>query len=516
MHPGIWAAKEPERAAIVMGRGETVTYRELDERVSRLEQLLESYGLEPGAVVALFSENSSRYHEVTWACRRAGYYFVAVNSHLTVEEVTYIVHDSGAEVLIVGASLAAIAAELTAAVLPAIGHRLSIGGAVSGYDDYDQAVSAFSPREVTWTGFQGELLQYSSGTTGRPKGIKRPLRPKPESFDEDMTVQFLRAIGFSECGMYLSPAPLYHTAPLMWTMGVHAMGGTTVVMEKFDPEETLRLIQGHGITHGQFVPTMFVRMLKLPREIRESYDVSSLQTVVHAAAPCPVEVKRAMIAWWGPIISEYWGSSEGAGATFITAPEWLEHPGSVGRGFVGTLPVCDENGKELPRGESGQIWAEGAVEFTYLNDEGKTAEAHNAAGWTSVGDVGRMDDDGYLFLTDRKAFMIISGGVNIYPQEAENLLIGHPKVLDVAVIGIPHEDFGEEVRAVVQPVRWEDAGPELGAELVAYCQANLASYKCPRQVDFDRELPRLDTGKLYKKTLQKRYQDAFEAARAAH
>jgi long-chain acyl-CoA synthetase len=515
MHPGFWATQHPDRAAIVMGSGAIVTYRELDERVSRLEQLLESYGLQPGAVVALFSDNTPRYHEVAWACRRGGYYFVAVNSHLTTDEVTYILRDSAAQVLLVSPALAEVAAALTAASLPSIEHRLTIGGPVEGYSDYDQAVSAYSPRRADWTGTQGELLQYSSGTTGRPKGIKRPLRSSPATVDEDMTVQFLRAIGFSEGGRYLSPAPLYHTAPLMWSMGVHMLGGTAVVMERFDPLAALRLIQEHRITHAQFVPTMFVRMLKLPAAQREPFDVSSLITVVHAAAPCPVEVKRAMIEWWGPIISEYWSSSEAAGATFITAPEWLAHPGSVGRGFIGTLHICDEAGNELPVGEAGQIWAEGAMDFAYLNDEEKTAEAHNAAGWTSVGDVGRMDDEGYLYLTDRKAFMIISGGVNIYPQESENILINHPKVLDVAVIGVPHEEFGEEVRAVVQPVHWEDAGPALAAELVGYCQERLAAYKCPRQVDFERELPRSDTGKLYKKTLQKRYRDAYDAARVS-
>lgn len=514
MHPGVWAAKEPDRPAIIMGRGTTVTYRQLDERASRLEQLLESYGLGPGAVVALFSENTPRYHEITWACRRGGYYYVAINSHLTAEEVSYILHDSGAQVLIASHGLADVVGRLSPDESPALEHRLAIGGSIEGYADYDGAVGAYSPREARWTGTQGELLQYSSGTTGRPKGIKRPLRSEPATADEDLTVQFLRAIGFTEGKRYLSPAPLYHTAPLMWSMGVHMLGGTAVVMEKFDPREALRLIEEHRVTHAQFVPTMFVRMLKLAVAERESYDVSSLETVVHAAAPCPVEVKRQMIEWWGPIISEYWSSSEAAGATFITAPEWLEHPGSVGRGFLGTLHVCDDAGHELPPGQAGQIWAEGAADFSYLNDAEKTSEAYDARGWTSVGDVGRIDDDGYLYLTDRKAFMIISGGVNIYPQESENVLINHPKVLDVAVIGVPHEDFGEEVLAVVQPIDWSDAGPELADELLSYCHEHLASYKCPRRIEFRRQLPRLDTGKLYKKSLQQEYRERYETARA--
>jgi acyl-CoA synthetase (AMP-forming)/AMP-acid ligase II len=514
MQPAHWAALDPHRPAVVMGGGEIVTYRELDERAGRFQQLLTSYGLQPGDVVAIFSENSARYHELTWACRRGGYYFATVNSHLGADEVAYIVNDCGAKVLVAGAGRAPVAAQLTPERIPTVTRRLAVGGRIDGYDDYDLATAAFSGPVPEWTGTQGELLQYSSGTTGRPKGIKRTLRPTPAPPEENVIVPFLQAIGLPEQGRYLSPAPLYHSAPISWSMGVHVLGGTVYVMERFDPQQALRLIEEYRITHGQFVPTMFVRMLKLPDEVRLRYDVSSLQTVVHAAAPCPIEVKRAMIAWWGPIVSEYWSSSEGAGTTFITAPEWLEHPGSVGRGFHVTLHICDEQGNELAAGQEGQIWAEGAPEFSYLNDPDKTAEAHDARGWCSVGDVGRLAEDGYLYLTDRKAFMIISGGVNIYPQEAENVLIEHPAVLDVAVLGVPNDDLGEEVRGVVQPVRWEDAGPQLAAELIAYCQQRLSAYKCPRQIDFERELPRLDTGKLYKRKLKERYEAAHRAARA--
>jgi acyl-CoA synthetase (AMP-forming)/AMP-acid ligase II len=352
---------------------------------------------------------------------------------------------------------------------------------------------------------EGDFLLYSSGTTGRPKGIKRALALAPMGQGPPAAVPFLQALGFASGDVYLCPAPLYHAAPLAWSMAAHRLGGTVVVMERFDPAECLALIERYHVTHAQFVPTMFVRMLKLPEEERSTWDVSSLEAVVHAAAPCPVDVKQAMIDWWGPIISEYYSATEGIGATFITAPDWLAHRGSVGKAMMGVAHILDDAGNELPSGEVGAVWFSGGVEFNYHNDPQKTAEATDARGYSTVGDVGYLDEEGYLYLTDRKAFMIISGGVNIYPQEAENVLINHPKVLDVGVIGVPDAEMGEAVKAIVQPADWDDAGPELEAELIAYCRDHLASYKCPRSVDFDKELPRLDTGKLYKKQLRARY-----------
>ena len=325
------------------------------------------------------------------------------------------------------------------------------------------------------------------------------------SADVDATVAFLRAIRFREGDTYLSPAPLYHSAPIYWTMAVHRLGGTAVVMEKFDPRTALALIEKYRITHSNMVPTMFVRMLKLDEDVRLSYDHSSLVQVIHAAAPCPVDVKRAMIEWWGPIISEFYSSSEGSGATFVTSTDWLQHPGTVGKAMLGVMHILDDSGKPVPVGEVGTIWAETPQPFEYLNDQEKTQQQQNEHGWTTVGDVGYLDDDGFLYLTDRKSYMIISGGVNIYPQEAEDVLIGHPKVYDVAVFGVPNPDFGEEVKAVVQPVSMDEAGPELADELIAYCKSRLASYKCPRSVDFDAELPRSDAGKLYKRRLKERY-----------
>ncbi len=354
---------------------------------------------------------------------------------------------------------------------------------------------------------EGDFLLYSSGTTGRPKGIKRPLTLAPLGQGPPAAVPFLQALGLGAGDVYLCPAPLYHAAPLAWSMGAQRLGATVVVMERFDPVEALALIEKYGVTHAQFVPTMFVRMLKLPESQRTGYDVSSLKAVVHAAAPCPAEVKEAMIEWWGPIVSEYYSATEGIGATFITTPESLTHRGSVGRAMLGVVHILDEDGNELPTGEVGTVWFSGGYDFAYHNDPDKTAAAKDTRGYSTVGDVGYLDEEGYLYLTDRKAFMIISGGVNIYPQEAENVLISHPKVFDVGVIGVPDTEMGEAVKAVVQPARWEDAGPELEAELIEYCRQHLAAYKCPRSVDFDPELPRLDTGKLYKKQLRARYWD---------
>jgi fatty-acyl-CoA synthase len=484
--------------------GEVVTYRELDEGSNRLAHYLRAAGLQPGDVVAVVMDNNARYHEVCWGIRRLGLYWTPVNSHLTADEVSYILNDCGARVVIASSG---ISASLDALDAPAVERRLYVGGPPpAGWDSYDEALAGL-PGSAVDDELEGDMLQYSSGTTGRPKGIKRPQRLLPISLESDLTVPFIRSIGFPEdgTGVYLSPAPLYHTAPNMWSMAVHRVGGTAVVMEKFDPALALELIAKHGVTHALFVPTMFVRMLKLPDEQRLSYDVSSLQQVIHAAAPCPVDIKRRMIAWWGPIVSEFYSSSEAAGATFISAPDWLAHPGSVGKPMLGTPYVLDEDGKELPPREIGQIWFESPIPLSYHNDPEKTAQAQDAQGRKTVGDIGYVDEDGFMYLTDRKSFMIISGGVNIYPQEAENLLVEHPRVMDAAVFGIPHPEFGEQVKAVVQPLAWSDAGPELEEELMAYLKGSLAGYKCPRSISFERELPRSDTGKLFKKPLQQKY-----------
>ncbi len=513
MYPGSFAHTAGDRPAVIMGSsGEVVTYRQLEERSNRFAHYLRSQGLRQGDVVAVLMENNAFYHEVVWGARRSGLYFTTINSHLTVDEAAYIINDCGARVLVSSTALAEMAAQLTLQLIPGVERRLMIAedgdpaffDQLDGWLPYTGAV-VNRPTTPIADESEGDLLQYSSGTTGRPKGIKRKLSGSPISLDTDPVVPFLRAIGFGENDVYLSPAPLYHSAPIVWTMGVHRLGGTVVVMERFDPAGYLALVERYHVTHSQLVPTMFVRMLKLPPEQRARHDLSSLRCVIHAAAPCPVQIKHQMIEWWGPIISEFYSSSEGAGATFITSPEWLAHPGSVGRTMIGKPHILDDDGRELSAGEPGTIWFADGIPFEYLNDLAKTAGARNDRGWTTVGDVGYLDDDGYLYLTDRRSFMIISGGVNIYPQEAENLLITHPGVLDVAVIGVPNADFGEEVKAVVQPLDWADAGPALQEELIAFCREHLAAYKCPRSVDFEPELPRLDTGKLYKRILRDRY-----------
>ncbi len=310
--------------------------------------------------------------------------------------------------------------------------------------------------------------------------------------------------GMSSSSVYLSPAPLYHAAGVNYTMAVNRVGAASIMMRKFDAETVLRLIDTHRVTHAQFVPTMFVRMLKLPEAVRRRYDVSSLRCVIHAAAPCPVDVKHAMMEWFGPIIHEYYGGTEGFAGTVIGPEEWLAHPGSVGIPMA-AVHVVGDDGQELPIGQAGELYFEGGPDFEYFKDPAKTASVYNERGWRSLGDMGYVDRDGYMYLTDRSTFMIVSGGVNIYPQEAENLLVMHPQLVDAAVFGVPNDEFGEEVKAVVQPVEGVTPGPEFEAELIAYCRAHLAGYKCPRTVEFDPELPRDPNGKLYKRRVRERY-----------
>ncbi|HAH10781.1 MAG TPA: acyl-CoA synthetase, partial [Alphaproteobacteria bacterium] len=348
-------------------------------------------------------------------------------------------------------------------------------------------------------------MLYSSGTTGRPKGVRHPLSGAPITEAGPLLLLVQHLFGISGNDIYLSPAPLYHAAPLRYVMAMHRLGGTTVIMEHFDAEQALSFIERYRVTASQWVPTMFVRMLKLPEAARLKYDLTSHRSAIHAAAPCPVEVKRQMIGWWGPIIHEYYAGTEGNGFCYVSSKDWLARPGTVGKALLGELHIVGEDGQEVPKGQEGMIYFGNGPAFEYHNDPKKTAETRNAQGWTTLGDIGRVDDEGFLFLTDRKAFMIISGGVNVYPQETENLLITHPKVADAAVIGVPNEDFGEEVKAVVQPIDWADAGPDLAQDLIAFCRQNLSPVKCPRTVDFERELPRQPTGKLYKRLIRDRY-----------
>ncbi|MEW6091834.1 MAG: AMP-binding protein [Pseudomonadota bacterium] len=512
MHPSTHAQTNPDKPAYIMAAtGETVSYKELDERSNQVAQLFRAGGLKPGDAIAIFMENNARYFEICWAAQRSGLYFTCISSRLTPGEIEYIVADCGAKMFFTSKALEKTARELvTGNHLAGVQRKFAVGGGVEGYEDYEAARDAM-PKTRIADETAGMDMLYSSGTTGRPKGIRIPL--SGGAIDEvaslTMLAQFLYSM--DENVRYLSPAPLYHAAPLRYCMTVNRLGGTVIVMEHFDPEEALKAIEKHKITHSQWVPTMFVRMLKMPEDVRKKYDVSSLKVAIHAAAPCPIPVKEQMIEWWGPVIFEYYAGSEGNGFCALNSEEWLAHKGSVGKPLLGKLHICDEEGNELPVGEAGTIYFEAedpnAPQFQYYNDPKKTQESRHPIHkhWSTLGDIGKVDQDGYLYLTDRKAFMIISGGVNIYPQEAENVLVMHPAVADVAVIGVPNEDFGEEVKAVVQPANWADAGPALEAELMEFCKSQLSAIKCPRSIDFEEELPRHPTGKLYKRLIRDRY-----------
>ncbi len=511
MHPHHHAKADPHRIAYIMAAsGETVTYGELDARSNQGAHLFRSLGIHPGDAIAIFMDNSPRYYEVLWAAQRSGIRFTCVSSKLTVGEVDYIVKDSGSKALIASASVADVALEL-APLIPGV-KLYMVEGAVAPYESFEAARAAM-PTTPIHNESAGSPMLYSSGTTGRPKGVKRAATPEPQPIDAPNALGMIgqALFGYEPDMVYLSPAPLYHAAPLGWSMAVQALGGTVILMERFNEEKALEYIEKYKVTCAQWVPTHFVRMLKLPPETRARYDVSSLKKVFHAAAPCPVPVKEAMIDWWGPIIQEYYAGTEGNGFCVITSEEWMRKKGSVGRSMNAELKICDEAGDPVPARTEGTVFFAGGGEFEYHNDPVKTAESRNKHGWTTLGDVGWVDEDGYLFLTDRKSFMIISGGVNIYPQEIENLLIGHPKVADVAVIGAPHEEMGEEVVAVVQPADWAGAGPELAAELKAYARANLSHVKTPRRIDFMEELPRHATGKLYKRLIRDAYWGKAEA-----
>lgn len=502
MHPSRHAVTQPDKPAVIMAEtGETLSYAELDARSNRVAQLFRSRGLKRGDVVALFLENHLRYLELAWGAQRSGLFYVCISCKLTAPEVDYILRDSGARLLVTQAALEKVASALDT---PGV-DRLMLDGATHGFEDAEAVLALMAPEPIEDESAGVDML-YSSGTTGRPKGVKVAL-PDPPQIDTPNALVMLahHLYGVGPDTIYLCPAPLYHAAPLRWTMTVQRFGGTAVVMAHFDPEAALQAIERYHVTHAQFVPTHFVRMLKLPEEVRARYDTSSLKVAFHAAAPCPVPVKQAMFDWWGPIIHEYYAGSEGNGMTAIGPADWLAHPGSVGRAVHGIVHICDEDGNDLPPRETGLVYFESPTEFEYHNDPEKTASARNRHGWSTLGDVGWMDEEGFLYLTDRQSFMIISGGVNIYPQEIENHLVTHPAVADVAVVGGPHDEMGEEVIAVVQLVEGRTGSPELATELTAFCRQSLSGIKTPRRIDFVDELPRHATGKLYKRLLRDRY-----------
>lgn len=509
MHPSEYARTMPEKPAQIMAAtGRTMSYRQLDEYSNRIAHLLRSCGLKRGGVVAAMLDNGEYNLPIAWAAQRSGLYLTCVSNRLTPAEAIYILRDSDAAVLIVSASLAETARTI-AADLPGL-TCFAVEGDVDGLPRLERAMEEQPATSVPDPSPGADML-YSSGTTGRPKGVKQPLPEGPVEQPSGLALLLQARYGIGPDTVYLCPAPLYHAAPVRWCMTFQSVGGTVVIMEKFDAAKALALIERYRVTHAQWVPTHFARLLKLPDADRDR-DVSSLRQVFHAAAPCPPAVKEAMIAWWGPIVSEYYGATENNGMTLIDAEDWLAHRGSVGRAVDGVAHICDETGRELAVGETGMIYFSGGKLFEYHNDPGKTAKTRNALGWTTTGDMGWLDPEGYLFLADRKDFMIISGGVNVYPREVEDLLVAHPEVTDAAVIGLPDEDLGQKVVAVIQPTDPDGDTDALTARLTAYLIGQISGVKRPRVFFYRRELPRLPTGKLMKRVLVAELTDASAVA----
>ncbi|WP_134323680.1 acyl-CoA synthetase [Cumulibacter soli] len=508
MYPGKWAEIAPDRLAVVMtDTGESLDYKTLDDRSLKLANWFREQGLQFGDTVALLATNSVQHFEVFWATQRAGLYLTAINFHLLPAEVSYILDDCQARVLIASADLSDLAKSSIGADTK-VEKFLAYKGSIDGFDDYDATIEAQEAKELA-DDRSGKTMLYSSGTTGCPKGVRLPLSGESVKVDGGGGVASMQPIfQFGEDTHYLSPAPLYHAAPLRYSGEMQAWGGTVFVMPKFDAEDALRQIEKNKITHSQWVPTMFVRMLKLPEEVRAKYDMSSMRCVIHAAAPCPRDVKQAMIDWWGPIIWEYYAGSESNGSTLISSEQWLAKPGSVGKAAVGVMHVCDDEGNELGVGEIGKVYFELETPlFEYFNDPEKTKSSRHPKhdNWSAIGDLGYVDEDGFLFLAERQSFVIISGGVNIYPQEIEDALTMHPSVLDVAVIGVPDPDLGEVVKAVVQLAPGVEASDATVEELMEHLRGQVAKYKLPRSIDFMDDLPRTQTGKLRKHQLRERY-----------
>ncbi|MTD14206.1 AMP-binding protein [Nakamurella sp. YIM 132087] len=514
MYPGRRAEAYPDRVALVMAdTGEQLTYAEYEAAANRLAHLLRAEGLQRTDHVAYFMENSLEMVVAMGAGERTGLYYTLVNSHLTTAEAAWIINDSAAEVVVTTARMAAAAG--LPDLCPGVRRWLMVDRPdelAGSFEDLAEAVAPFPATPVEGEKL-GMALLYSSGTTGNPKGVQRPM-PDLDPSDPLPVFQLVPKVYRTRPDMvFLQPAPLYHSGPQSATAESLRCGGTCVIMSRFDAGRFLELVEKYGVTHSLVVPTMLSRILQLPEEVRRSRDVSTLEAITHGAAPCPASVKRAMIDWLGPIIYEYYGSTEANGSVICDSHEWLAHPGTVGRPLLGEVLILDPDRNVLPTGATGEVWIKGATNFVYLNDPEKTAAGRSAAGdMSTTGDIGHLDADGYLYLTDRVGFTIISGGVNIYPVEIEEVLVEHPAVADAAVIGVPHDDLGEEVKAVVELTAGHRPSPELAAEIIEFCRGRLARYKCPRSVDFAATLPRTATGKLVKRTLRDAYVGAARPA----
>ena len=509
-YPATYAAERPDDDALILAStGSRQSWGELDRASDEIARALRDLGVERGDHIALVVGNVPVFFDVMWAALRSGLLYTAVNTYLTPREVTGVLRACAPSVVIATRPFVDLVDQAWPhlATRPHLIAVADVGEPRSwptGWRDLDDVRGACSPAPLAEA--EGAPLWFSSGTSGQPKAVVRPLPDCPPGFGDPVAAHYAEIFGLDETTVHLCVGPLHHAAPVGFSTAVHRAGGTVVLTERFDPEELLTWIDRYGVTSTHLVPTMFVRLLKLPDAVRSSFDLGSLRTVLHGAAPCPAEVKRQMIEWWGPVLEEYYGGTEGIGSTVVSSREWLERPGTVGRASRGTIHITDESGSELDVGETGLVWFDNP-DFTarYRDDADETDAITHPAGWQTLGDIDHLDEADYLFLTDRWSHKIVTGGVNVFPREIEDVLLQHPAVLDVAVIGVPHAEMGEEVKAVVQLVDPSAASDDTAQVLLTWCRERLARFKCPRSVDFDPSLPRSDNGKLYKRRIRDRY-----------
>lgn len=505
-HPIQFSQSQAQTPAYILAdSGEEITYKTLAERICKGSQLFRSLNINHGDHIAILMENNSWYLSVIWAAQSAGLYYTCISTSLSAEELEFILNDCKARLLITSPKASQRLPQTHK--LPFLEYRLMVQGLYEGFESYEFLLEQ-QKNQLVSEACEGRQMLYSSGTTGRPKGVLLPLSGRKigeaDPFSEFMKSQF----HFGPATMHYIPTPLYHAAPMVYCLAATRSGGTVVISEKFNELEVLSILEKYQISHTQWVPTMFVKLLKLPEELRAKFDPSHLKMVMHGAAPCPIPIKEAMISWWGPVLEEYYSGSEGCGVSVVSSEEWLQKKGTVGKPIIGTPHIVDEDGNELATGEIGNIYWEGGEDFSYNNDPAKTQKAYLPNGWSTYGDIGYLDKDGYLFLVDRQNDLMIIGGVNVYPQEAEDLLISHELVRDAAVFGIPHPEYGEEVKAIVQLLNQDQLRPDLETQLIEYCRQKLAKVKCPRSVEFRDYIPRTASGKLLRRILKEEYRSS--------